>query len=114
MILKTFKKFGRAQLVVEDSINQFNTVFQFQILHLLHTIFMESESQILQKNTQFVLEVFTFKSSGVCINLFPLALLKSKNLATNLFLRASLKKSTIIFIYIMKQKAIIPKPMEKQ
>ena len=114
MILKTFKKFGRAQLVVEDSISQFNTVFQIKIVPLLHTIFMKSESQILQKNTQFVLEVFTFKLSGVCINLFPLTLLKSKNLATNLFLRASLKKSTIIFIYIMKQKAIIPKTKKKQ
>ena len=92
MILKTFKKFGRAQLVVEDSINQFSTVFQFINLHLLHKNFMKSESQILQKNTQFVLEVFTFKLSGVCINLFPLTLLKSKTFATNVFLRASLKK----------------------
>ena len=51
MILQTFKKFGRAQLVVEDSINQFNTIFRFKIAPLLHLIFMKSESQILQKNT---------------------------------------------------------------
>ena len=92
MILKAFKKFGRAQLVVEDSINQFNTILHFKIAPLLHTIFMESESQILQKNTQFVLEVVTFNLSGVCINLFPLTLLKSKNFATKVFLRASLKR----------------------
>ena len=78
MILKTFKKFGRAQLVVEDSINQFNTVFQFQILHLLHTIFMKSESQILQKNTQIVLEVYAFNLSGVCVNFFPITFSKAR------------------------------------
>ena len=92
MILKNFKIFGRAQLVVEDSINQSNTVFHFKIVPLLHTTFMKSESQILQKKTQIVLEVYTFNLSGVCINFFPITFFKSKNFTTteaSLWVRAS-------------------------
>ena len=101
MISKTFKKFARAQLVVEDSINQFNTIFHFKILPLLHTFFTKSDCQILQKNTQIVLEVYTFILSGVCINFFPITFFKSKNFATteaSLWLRARSASTVALLI----------------
>ena len=55
---------------------------------------MKSESQILRKKTQFVLEVFTFKLSGVCINFFRYLFSKARNSQLMFLSGQVLEKST--------------------